>query len=105
MIFRNVFDEISSLVTFFMIFHSIFVNQRNVDRSFLSLKFSQKDRFDLNMTSDVNDVNTTKINTTEKLINEKEQRTTFELICIEFSFDELNKSEKDDDDELYEDSK
>ena len=71
MIFKNVFDEISSLITSFVIFHSIFVNQRNVDKSFLSLKFSQKDRFDLNMTNDVNDVNTTEIDTTEELIDEK----------------------------------
>ena len=72
MIFKNVFDEISSLLTFFVISHSIFVSQRNVERSFFSLKFSQKKRFNLNMMSDVNDVDTTEINTTEKLIDEKE---------------------------------
>ena len=74
MTFKNVFDEISSLVTFFVIFHSIFVNQRNVERSFLSLKFSQKERFDLDMMSDVDnvdDVNTTEIDTTEELKDEE----------------------------------
>ena len=72
MIFRNVFDGISSLLTFFVIFHSIFVSQRNVEKSFFSLKFSQKKRFDLNMMSDVDDVDTTEIDTTEELIDEKE---------------------------------
>ena len=71
MTFRNVFEGISSLVTFFVIFHSIFANQRDADRSSLPLKFPQKERFDLDMTSDVDDVDTTEIDTTEELIDEK----------------------------------
>ena len=62
-VFKNAFDEISSLLTFFVIFYSIFVNQQNVYKSFLSLKLSQKVKFDLNITTTIDE---TEIDTDKK---------------------------------------
>lgn len=72
MIFRKIFDEIFSLIIFFVISHSIFVNYRNVEILFLSLKLLQKDKFDLNIINDVDNVDTTEVDTITELKDEKE---------------------------------
>lgn len=55
---------------FFVIFYFIFVNYLNVNKLFLALKFSQKDKFDLNIIED--DVDLTEVKTIKKLKDEEE---------------------------------